>query len=76
MQSLQHGELFSHNKRSMIRQHHTARTNDDPLSRPCEVGNEHRRGRASHARHVVMFSNPEAMIITLLRALSKGRGLR
>ena len=59
----------------MIGQHHTARTNDDPLCRPREVGNEYWRGRASHARHVVMFSNPEAMVIIVLRTLSKGRGL-
>jgi len=60
IERLEGAELFGHHQRRMVRQHHPAGPDANARSAARQVADQHGRGRAGDAVHVVMLGHPEA----------------
>ncbi|MNY30408.1 hypothetical protein D3C86_1645160 [compost metagenome] len=58
----QRAELLGNHQRRVVRQHHAARADADGGRAIRHVADQHGRGGAGNAGHVVMFGQPEAAI--------------
>jgi hypothetical protein len=62
MKGLEHPELLGDDERRVVRQHHAAGADPDPLSGGGERRRQHRGRRARDPRHVVVLGDPVAVI--------------
>ena len=70
----QRAELLGHLQRRVVRQHDAARADADGRRAAADVRQQHGRGRAGDARHVVMLGEPEARVAEafgMLRQLAR-----
>ena len=65
IQRLQGAELLGDLQRRVVRQHDAARADADTLGTSGQIANDHRRGGAGDADHVVMLGHPEALVAQL-----------
>ena len=66
---LQRPELLGDHEGRMIRQHHPAGPDADPLRPLADVGDDHRGGSARDPAQVVVLGDPVAVVAELLRML-------
>ena len=67
----QRTELLRDHERRMVRKHDAAGAHPNGSGAASHVTDDHGRGRARDARHVVMLGEPEAAVAQLVRALSQ-----
>src|SRR6185369_858833 len=73
-QRLQRAELFGHLQRRVVRQHDPPGPNPDARCTSPHVTDQHGRGRAADAGHVVVLGQPEARVtqpLCVLRELQR-----
>jgi hypothetical protein len=73
-QRLQRAKLFSHLQRGVVRQHDPPGPNPDARCTSPHVTNEHGRGRAADAGHIVVLGQPEPRVaqpLCVLRQLQR-----
>ena len=62
MQGFQGAELLGNDQRRMVGQHHAASPHADGGGSPRNVADDHRRGGAGDAAHVVVLRHPIAHV--------------
>ncbi|KAG1440374.1 hypothetical protein G6F57_019048 [Rhizopus arrhizus] len=67
----QRAELFGHLQRRVIGQHDAAGTDADALGATGDVADQHGRGRAGDAGHVVVFGQPVAAVALRIGVLGQ-----
>jgi hypothetical protein len=63
IQRLQRAKLFCDHQRCMVRQHDAARPDADGAGAARDIADHYRGRGAGNARHVVMFGEPEPLVI-------------
>ena len=62
MKRFEGAELFGHDQRLVVGQHHAAGTDPDPLRAGREVGDDHGGSRTGDPGHVVVLGHPVAVV--------------
>ena len=71
----QGAELFGNRQRRVVGQHDAARADANRLGGGRQLPDQHRRGRAGHAVHIVVFGDPEAAVAEGVGMLCEGNAL-
>jgi len=70
-QRLQYAELLRHDERVVVRQHHAAGADPDPIRAGGNSRGQHCRRGADHSWHAVVLRHPETLVTKLFHLLSE-----